>query len=103
DFAKIRTDVELATDAMTKLVGGDVMARALAHYASTEYLLPDTGADPETSSGRRRNDQLVRFLQVPIAYHATFRYYQTNLVGHEDSGRKVKIDNQNERMPWEWM
>ena len=97
DFAKIRTDVELATDAMTKLVGGDVMARALAHYASTDYLLPEPTAE------QKRNDQLVRFLQVPIAYHATFRYYQTNLVGHEDSGRKVKIDNQNERMPWEWM
>src|SRR5690554_464828 len=96
NFDKIRTDVSLATDEMVRLVGGDLMARALVHYNSTEYKLSAPTAD------QKKNDTLVELLQVPIAYKATFRYYQTNLVGHEDSGRKVKIDNENERMPWEW-
>lgn len=96
-FEKIRTDVILATDEMTRLVGRDLMARALAHYASSNFQVP------EPNASQLLNDQLVYHLQFPIAYRATFRYYQTNLVGHEDSGRKVKIDNENEKMPWEWM
>src|SRR5690606_36963206 len=80
DFARIRTDVELAQDEIVRLVSGDLMARALAHYNSMEYGLPKPSAE------QKKNDTLVALLQVPIAYKATFRYYQTNLVGHEDSG-----------------
>lgn len=97
DFSKIYTQILLEEEAMTRLVGGDVMARALEHYSGANY----KKADP--SAADLKNDNLVLHLQMPIAYRATFRYYQLNLVSHEDSGRKVKINSQNESMPWEWM
>lgn len=96
-FNRIRTDVMLAQKELIKLVGAEVFDRANDHYWSDDYKLPDP------STEQKQNDQLVLLMQVPIAYKATFQYYQSNLVSHEDTGRKVKIDAENEKMAWEWM
>lgn len=97
DFSRISTQILLEEEALTRLVGGDLMARALAHYKSPDY------KKPEPSPADLKNDQLVMHLQLPIAYRATFRYYQLNIVSHEDTGRKVKMNRDNETIPWEWM
>lgn len=107
DFSRIQTDWLLAQEDVSKLVGAAVMDRALAHYHSSAYRYPL--ADQEEGSGSAGSgltdvdNELVYALQVPIAYKATLRYYQSNIVSHEDAGRKLKIDNQNEKTPWEWM
>ncbi|MEX2566637.1 MAG: hypothetical protein WD431_11890, partial [Cyclobacteriaceae bacterium] len=93
----VATDVMLAESELTKLVGQAVYDRAHTHYQSTDYQTANPSAD------QALNDQLVLLLQIPIAYRATFNFYQSNLVSHEDAGRKVKIDPENEKMPWEWM
>jgi len=95
DFTRIRTDWILAQDELAKLVGTAVITRAITHYHSEDYPLDGSGDDTD--------DQLVEHLQLPLAYMATFRYYQSNMVSHEDTGRKVKIDTENEKMAWEWM
>ncbi|EMS34616.1 hypothetical protein C943_03303 [Mariniradius saccharolyticus AK6] len=97
DFARISTDVMLAEEEMIKLVGKAVYNKALDHYKSSSYNLANPSAD------QAKLDKLVKLLQMPIAYKATFNYYQSNLVSHQDSGRKVSIDNENEKMAWEWM
>ena len=56
--------------------------------------------DPEVSSDDPE-DLLVRRVQLPVAYKAMHHFYQRNLVSHEDSGRKVKI-SENEKLPWAW-
>jgi hypothetical protein len=96
-FERVATDVLLAESELTKLVGQAVYDRAHAHYQSENY----QAANPDETQAL--NDQLVLLLQLPIAYRATFNYYQSNLVSHEDAGRKVKLDPENEKMPWEWM
>ena len=96
-FDRIATDVMLAEHAMIKLVGQEVYDRAHDHYQGSEYQLESP------SAAQKLNDDLVRMLQIPIAYRATFNYYQSNIVSHEDAGRKVKLDPENEKMPWEWM
>ncbi|MEO9474141.1 MAG: hypothetical protein ABJG41_01360 [Cyclobacteriaceae bacterium] len=109
DFERIRTDWLLAQQKITELVGKAVIDRALTHYYSDSYTSPLLGGESGVGSGSASsglidvNNELVYALQVPIAYMATLSYYQSNIVGHEDSGRKVKIDNQNEKLPWEWM
>lgn len=40
--------------------------------------------------------------QQAIAYMATMRFYRLNDISHEDVGRKVKIDKENEARPFEW-
>jgi len=96
-FDRVATDVMLAESEIVKLVGQAVYDRALVHYRSDDYQVENPDAD------KALNDQLVLLLQIPIAYRATFSYYQSNLVSHEDAGRKVKLDPENEKMPWEWM
>ncbi len=96
-FDRVATDVMLAESELIKLVGQGVYDRAAAHYNSDNYQVQNP--DPVQAL----NDQLVLLLQIPIAYRATFNYYQSNLVSHEDAGRKVKLDPENEKMPWEWM
>lgn len=95
EFAKIKTDVLLETESIIELVGPAVYRRAEDHYYSSEY----------HSSGdlSNINDRLTDHIRLPIALLASVKYYAQNLVSHEDSGRKVKIDNENEKLAWQWM
>ena len=40
--------------------------------------------------------------QQAVAYMATMRFYKLNDISHENAGRKVKIDKENEARPFEW-
>lgn len=40
--------------------------------------------------------------QQAIAYMATMRFYRLNDISHENAGRKVKVDRENEARPFEW-
>jgi hypothetical protein len=96
-FDRIATDVMLAEHAMIKLVGQDVYDRAHDHYRGNDYQTSNPNA------AQKLNDELVLMMQIPIAYRATYNYYQSNIVSHEDAGRKLKLDPENEKVPWEWM
>jgi len=111
-FERIQTDWLLAQEALQKLVGKAVMNRALEHYHSDDFIsLSDSysplqggsGGVGSLSSAEDLSNELVHHLQIVIAYKATFNYYQSNIVSHEDAGRTVKIDKENEKLPWEWM
>lgn len=97
DFTKIETDVILAEQDIIKLVGNAVYKRAKDHYNSSAY------KKESPSEAEALNDMLVQLLQIPIAYRATFNFYQSNLVSHKDTGRNVSIDPNHEKMAWEWM
>ncbi len=49
-----------------------------------------------------KNARALRSCQQAVAYMATLRYYRLNDISHEDMGRKVKIDKENEARPFEW-
>src|SRR5690606_31656867 len=42
-------------------------------------------------------------VQLPIALMAVYRFFQSNNVSHDQSTRKIKVDSENEKLPWEWM
>ncbi|MEA4976006.1 MAG: DUF6712 family protein [Paludibacter sp.] len=88
DFDKVKSDIILATAELVKIIGKPVYDLAEAAYKSTDE-------NPQ-------NIELVPLVQLPIAILATFNLYRQNDVSHEDSGRKVKIDPENEKIPWEW-
>ena len=48
-----------------------------------------------------QNDTLLAAQQA-IAFMATMRFYRLNDISHENAGRKVKIDKENEARPFEW-
>lgn len=83
-FSVIQSEVVDATRVVAGLVGTGVVEAADSAYQS------DTDAD------------FVAAVRTPIAILAVARYSRGNLVSHEDSGSKVKVDG-NEKMPWEWM
>ena len=49
-----------------------------------------------------QDDNLLKLVQAAVATLAIYRYFQQNLVGHEDTGRKIAINKDNESMPWQW-
>lgn len=51
---------------------------------------------------RISNARAVRSCQQAVAYMATMRFYRLNDISHENAGRKVKIDKENEARPFEW-
>ena len=92
DFSKIRTDIELETEAIVKLISAEVYAKAKASYVQPTEANPTPEQPP-----------LVRHVQLPIALMAGFRYMQSNMVTHSDNGRKVKVNDKGEKMAWAWM
>lgn len=48
------------------------------------------------------NARALLSLKQAIAYMATMRFYRLNDISHENAGRKVKIDRENEARPFEW-
>jgi hypothetical protein len=94
DFDKISVKIMLASEDLQELIGKEIFQRAENHYLSADYL---AATDPAL------NDQLVQHIQLPISFLATLWHYQGNDISHEDSGRKMKIDPESEKMAWEWM
>lgn len=110
DFEKVRIKVELATEDLANLIGTEIVTRADAHYNSENYLayLPEeedsgSGGGLPAAPDYPLLDQLVQYMQLPVAFLATLWHYQGNDISHEDTGRKVKIDKENESLAWEWM
>ncbi len=89
EFANIATDIELAEEEIIELIGKPVYDKAKAHY--------DGGPESELL------DALVKHIQLPVAYYAVHSFSQHLDVSHGEDGRKVRIDNENEKIPWEWM
>jgi len=104
-FEKIQTEIMLESEKILALIGIGAYSRAENHYNGETYNLnaaPD-GETEEQLAIRLLNDKLVQHVQLPIAMMATHHFYQSNIISHEDAGRKVKIDSTNEKLPWEWM
>lgn len=85
DYSVIETEIFDAMRTVSMLVGPAVMEKACEAY--------ETGGD---------DTGLVEAVQLPVAILAVSRYSKNNLVSHEDSGSKVKTD-ENEKIPFEWM
>ena len=81
DFDRVAHIVETVQKEVAKVIG----------QATMEWI--DTaGKDSEAADACR----------TAVAYMATLRYYRLNDISHEDMGRKVKIDKDNEARPFEW-
>jgi len=84
NYDAVESEVLDATRTVRGLVGNAVVSRAELAYAA--------GTD----------DALTTLVRTAVAILATARYSRSNLVTHEDSGSKVRVD-ENEKVPWEWM
>ncbi len=93
NFENIKTDVQLQEEAMIELIGQAVYDRARTYYKTDDF-------NPD---GTELNDKLVQYLRLPIAYYAIHDYQAHTDVSHSGDGRKIKIDADNEKLPWEWM
>lgn len=89
DFERIEQDIELETEELAKIVGDAIIEQA--------------ESIAEKESPAEEELRLLKRIQLPIALMSTFRYYQSNIVSHDQSTRKIKIDDKNEKLPWEWM
>lgn len=94
NFANIQTDIELAEEDMIRLIGQEVYDLADTHYHSANY---NTGGDYLLL------DNLVFKIQLPVAYYGWYAFSQHLDVSHDENGRKVVLDKENETMAWEWM
>lgn len=96
DFSKIIPDIQLAETEICKYIGDALFDKIEKAYNETFV----EGSD-ENGLGDMLND-LIPYVQLPVAILAAFNMYRQNDISHEDSGRKVKIDPENEKIPWEW-
>lgn len=89
DFERIEQDIILETEDLAKIIGDDIIEKAEAIAANE--------APTETDA------LFLKHVQLPIALMAVYRHFQSNIVSHDQSTRKIKVDNDNEKLPWEWM
>ena len=113
NFDKISVKVMLSSEELAALIGEEVFELAEEHYLSDNYLSDNPEAtDPGSGSGSGGAgvpartygllDELVQHIQLPIAFQATLWHYQGNDLSHEDTGRKMKIDSESEKIGWDW-
>jgi hypothetical protein len=91
EFETMETDLELAHEELKRYVPKELLTMAQEHYDSSDY-----GTDEAL-------DALVSHLQLPVVLLGYHSYLRNSEVTHTSTGRKVVIDNENEKMPWEWM
>lgn len=91
-YENIAVEIEAATAEVARTIGTALMKRAEQYYSSEMY----------SPTGTSLDDILVRMLRLPVACLAMRRYFQQNIVSHEDSGLKLKVGD-DEKVPWEWM
>lgn len=92
DFGVIESEIKSASLTVRKLIDPKIFDRAERYYQSQEYDAQDSDNDT----------RLVKIVQAAIAQLAMVRFYQQNILSHEDGGRKVKIHEESEKMPWQW-
>lgn len=85
DFTKISNILDDEQRRVAQIIGRDTMDKIQTLY--------DASSD---------ENNIVHYAQEAIALMATMKLYQRNDISHEDNGRKVKIDSENERRPFEW-
>ncbi len=93
DFEDIKTDLELAQEDLNKIIGQEVYEKALSHYLSDDY----------ENGNEKVLDELVHHIQLPVALFAVLEYSKNNDVSHESTGRRLKIDPEREKIPFDWM
>jgi hypothetical protein len=105
NFAALQSDLEMATEDVCAVIGNAVYNRALEHLTS-----PTAGGGSGSGSGSGSgidmsaiDDELVRLIQLPVALLAVLSYMENADISHESDGRKVKINKEEESIPWEWM
>jgi hypothetical protein len=116
DFRDLINDLLLAEREVAKVVGRAVFLRAERHYFSTNFTFSETmytptlagyssGSGSSSGSGDSVdiNDQLVALVQRTVALYAYRQYSLNNDVSHGPTGRRVMIDNENEKVASEWM
>lgn len=89
DFERVEQDIELETEELAKIVGDEIIEQA-------ESIADNPAATAE-------DKMFLKRVQLPIALMSTYRFYQSNIVSHDQSTRKIKVDSENEKLPWEWM
>ena len=92
DFSVIESEIKSAAGAVRRQIGSEVFDRAEKYYNSDEF-------NPQNDT---LDLQLLKAIQAPVALLAMVRFYQQNTLSHEDGGRKVKINEGSEKMPWQW-
>lgn len=85
DFSAIAPEITAATHVVATMVGKEVIERAEKEYAA---------ANPDMV--------LLDAIRLPIACLAICNWAKQNLISHEDTGRKMKVD-ESEKTPFEWM
>lgn len=89
DFDRIEQDIELETEELAKLIGDDLIEKA------------QDIADSSTPTADEK--KFLKRVQLPVALMAMYQFFQSNIVSHDQSTRKVKLNRENESLPWEWM
>lgn len=91
-FEVIESEIISAEDTIRQEIGEKLFERVSKYYNSAAA---STGGDSQ-------DDKLLQLMQSSVATLAIYRFFQQNLVGHEDAGRKIAINKENESMPWQW-
>lgn len=84
DFDKISGIVDAVQNEIARQIGVEVMASI------------------DTSYQNDQDAELVKAAQRCVGYMSVLRYFRLNDISHETDGRKVKMDSDNERRPFEW-
>lgn len=89
DYSSIASEIDNAMVTVDAAIGNGILARAEATYQSSS--IPSA-----------YDTELMNAVRAAVAALALSVYMRGNIVSHDDSGSKIKVDD-NEKVPFEWM
>ena len=104
DFTNIKTEIILAEEDITKLIGQEVYDIANAHYWSNnynkEYTVDQTQLTVDDTL-HQLLDQLVHKIQQPVALNAYLDYAPNSDLIHDNNGRRIAFE-EHTQVAREW-
>lgn len=94
NFNNLITYIGFAKKDVVSVVGKEIYDLAETHYKSVDF----ASVEPEF----KLLNELVHFVQLPIALHAYRRFAPGNDLTHSDAGRQITV-TETEKPAFEWM
>jgi len=101
DFEDLYTYIKLSEREMKKIIGSEIFKVAEDHYNSDDYKAEITEGE-EANAALLLLDELVEYIQLPVAMNAYRMFAPGNDLSHSETGRQMYI-SEGLKTAFEWM
>lgn len=102
NFEALRPELEIATEDVCNIISRAVYDKVYSTVSTDTEEGSQSGGEPAEGSTENVYVSLADYIRQPVALLSVLSYIKNSDISHESDGRKVKIDKESEKIPWQW-